>query len=658
MTAELFSNLGTTTVSSGGTTAPSGGTVENWTVAASTSFPAASATAVPPTAFHVSDIAADTEIIAVTNVSGTTWTVTRGAESTTPVAHTTGFTIKQVVTSGWLSTVPAENSASIQYVSTTGDTTGAADTTAIQAALNAVPSGGIVQLAAGYYYTNVPLIVPPGVTLQGATYTYLWPNEYGTPAGSLAVQSQILPVAAFSGDSVIKAVDQSTGGYAAASGNQIISNITVNGTNLSGGNTVNGFEWYGSIIGFTMTQCSVSAVGGHGYAVVSHTGAGIGYGDLDQLIATDCVAYACGGDGFHFNGLSDSTFIGCHSIGNTGNAWYSFLGNHNYWTNCKGEWSAIGWRIDFPTGDNTLARMGFEGCSSDYNNGDGWYFTGAQTGGVITLTGCIAHADGHTGGTATAGFHFSGTGYPVLLTGCAAYIDTTDAGTNPYGPAYGIAAGSTPTTVAVGDTYVQGYTAGISWDQTGTYYTGTNVISVTGGSGTVPTTGVIQPVTGWGNTTIPNPAPPQTYTNSLAIRNVLPGPTIPANGVQAGLTYEFDVFGAVTTTVDTQTLDWKVYYGGTAGTVILDTGAQTPNNAAPVTGVPARYKGVVQFQSTTEAAATGQLDQNYFPQTMGQQTTAITSTAAKQLVVGMTASGTAVSLTVNGGYWRQVSGLG
>ena len=40
------------------------------------------------------------ELIAVTNVSGTTWTVTRGAESTTPVAHSAGFTIYQVVSAG------------------------------------------------------------------------------------------------------------------------------------------------------------------------------------------------------------------------------------------------------------------------------------------------------------------------------------------------------------------------------------------------------------------------------------------------------------------------------------------------------------------------------------------------------------------------------
>ena len=45
------------------------------------------------------------EIIAVTNVSGTTWTVTRGAESTTPVTHSAGFTIQQVVTAGFLGSV-------------------------------------------------------------------------------------------------------------------------------------------------------------------------------------------------------------------------------------------------------------------------------------------------------------------------------------------------------------------------------------------------------------------------------------------------------------------------------------------------------------------------------------------------------------------------
>lgn len=100
---ELFSsNRPATVVSSGGTGAPSPGTQETWTVTSSAGFPAA-ATGVSQ--FHVVDPAAATEVIAVTNVSGTTWTVTRGVESTTPVAHSAGFTVDQVVTSGFLSSV-------------------------------------------------------------------------------------------------------------------------------------------------------------------------------------------------------------------------------------------------------------------------------------------------------------------------------------------------------------------------------------------------------------------------------------------------------------------------------------------------------------------------------------------------------------------------
>lgn len=97
---ELFNNYPQTTVSSGGTTAPVAGTTESWTVASSATFPAATSAA--GTYFRVSDPAQPSETIKVTNISGTTWSVVRGDDGTTPVAHTTGFTVKQVVSAGWL----------------------------------------------------------------------------------------------------------------------------------------------------------------------------------------------------------------------------------------------------------------------------------------------------------------------------------------------------------------------------------------------------------------------------------------------------------------------------------------------------------------------------------------------------------------------------
>ena len=115
MATELFANYVATTVPSGGTTAPSSGSTETWTVTSSSGFPAA---VTGTSQFHVADPALPGEVIAVTNVSGTTWSVTRGAESTATAAHTAGFTVKQVVSAGWLTSVGGSGVTSV----TAGDT--------------------------------------------------------------------------------------------------------------------------------------------------------------------------------------------------------------------------------------------------------------------------------------------------------------------------------------------------------------------------------------------------------------------------------------------------------------------------------------------------------------------------------------------------------
>jgi len=51
--------------------------------------------------FHLTDPANPSEVIAVTNISGLTWTVTRGSENTTPVTHLPNFVVYQVVTAGY-----------------------------------------------------------------------------------------------------------------------------------------------------------------------------------------------------------------------------------------------------------------------------------------------------------------------------------------------------------------------------------------------------------------------------------------------------------------------------------------------------------------------------------------------------------------------------
>lgn len=100
---ETFNHIPVGVVTAGGTTTSD----TAWTVTVSTAFPAASAGSVQ---FHVCDPAATGELILVTTSPGGTgagqsWTVTRGADSTTAVAHTAGFTIYQVVPASWLNSV-------------------------------------------------------------------------------------------------------------------------------------------------------------------------------------------------------------------------------------------------------------------------------------------------------------------------------------------------------------------------------------------------------------------------------------------------------------------------------------------------------------------------------------------------------------------------
>jgi fibronectin-binding autotransporter adhesin len=131
-TSEVWTNIGQGIVTAGGTDAPSAGTVETWTVTSSVAFPTASSSASPPTVFYVSDTAAPSEMIEVTNTSGSTWTVTRGADNSTPVAHISRFIINQVVTHASLAALQSPN-LSLQFLTGGGTITSATIASALSA---------------------------------------------------------------------------------------------------------------------------------------------------------------------------------------------------------------------------------------------------------------------------------------------------------------------------------------------------------------------------------------------------------------------------------------------------------------------------------------------------------------------------------------------
>jgi len=90
MPLERFANNASTTLAAAITTTPASGTAETWTVAST----AASFPQEPQFRLLV-----DSELVIVTaRISTTQWTVTRGAEGTTPATHANAAPVKHVLT--------------------------------------------------------------------------------------------------------------------------------------------------------------------------------------------------------------------------------------------------------------------------------------------------------------------------------------------------------------------------------------------------------------------------------------------------------------------------------------------------------------------------------------------------------------------------------
>lgn len=96
---EVFGNQPFTSITSGGTTSSD----TAWTASALNNFPAASSTAIPAQYFYIQDPNVPQEIIEVSSTgTGTNWTVVRGAQGSTAAAHSSPFTVYQIITADTL----------------------------------------------------------------------------------------------------------------------------------------------------------------------------------------------------------------------------------------------------------------------------------------------------------------------------------------------------------------------------------------------------------------------------------------------------------------------------------------------------------------------------------------------------------------------------
>jgi Pectate lyase superfamily protein len=480
LAVEEFANLPGTTVTSGGTAAPASGTVETWTVANSSPFPAASSTGTPPTQFHVADANLNSEMILVTNVSGTTWTVTRGAESTTPVAHTAGFTVYQVVTAGAYAQLRAVNWLNV-VTQFAADPTGAADsTTAIQNALAAAAPGNVVYLQAGTYLVSSKITLPSLVTLMGDTAISVVENvqDGGGQAGTVLKVS-----ASWDGStSVLYLPDNAT---ARTIGGSVL-NLTINGTSYSS-TAVDGIQAFGPVIQTAIHNVAVENMSGWGIRTLIDSGAtGNQYPnwwDVQKLMVNECAAGGC-----WLIGMTDATWQDCYVLfcgkgGTAGPGWKISGCDNSHFTDCRAEW--CGTSGLYITGAWTTGTgaggCSFTGFSTDRNEQNG-ILIDATGNSPVVFTSLMLRRDGRnakSGGGGYGGLALSSAGLPVIVSGITVFPGVDDDGTGTNSPQYAVTQ-ATSTCFSIDAGYLQGNSAAINMDFSGVTWVGGGICTAAG----------------------------------------------------------------------------------------------------------------------------------------------------------------------------------
>jgi hypothetical protein len=625
---ELFANQAQTTVSSGGTTAPSAGTSQTWTVAASTGFPAASSTASPPTFFRVTDPAASSEKMIVTNVSGTTWTVTRGAEGTTPVTHTSGFTVENVITAAALEELVQAGTTGLVLPS--GDTSGATDTSAINAVAQA---GQLASLATGalYYVTNLLPdslggIEGNGATLQVATGTTGYAIALKTPATTKQVK---------------------------------LRNFVLNCDNICGGigldNT--GFapevQWVPYDQMHTLTGIVVLAANGNAYNFDNQ---------VRSMRMTDCIQYNCSGYGLYCGDGAASDGVGA-----TDNHFTNFISGHsgldamhfeaasgnNILNGCKGFYAGYSEASGAWTSTTAVGLY----SAASYQRVIGCSFQQCALHGVTLSSASYTTIVGGECDTNSSGTDVT-TGCGVNLTGTCTNITVADVtgANNSYDPpgsqSYGVQLDGTMTNVLVIGNSVTGVNEGVN--ETVNYVNGGGVVIIdytqaavgsplylTGNPGAAVQGQTAFPAAspyfaqlvgydpaglGYGNLgsvtgaglggllqqAQPAAVSPVTVGDTNAIGS-LGSVSVPAHDPVAGAKYRVTAHGTLTTEATPGVITVDLRWGGTTGTLVVSlvTGTSAPASPASLAAVPVKIEGEIEFYTTTTAV--GWLQLTYRP---------------------------------------------
>lgn len=365
-----------------------------------------------------------------------------------------------------------------------GDPSGATDTNAINAALNAAaPLGQSVRLVASPYLLNAPILPPPGTALLGSPAnqisTYL-DGSWGTVLRAVPGWSN--GTAPWSG--VISVVGQADANWETVSVEQKVSNVYIDCHQMSQPN-VDAIQFFGNVARPHMENICISHCTGNGINYLNSPLTG-NQGPDAPWINHVTVRYAKG-YGFLHPKISDANYLWCHAENCTLDGWNVTNLSNGLILGSRSEHNGGNGLTYTATSQGTGSGGGrILGFSTDRNEQHGLQVTSTNATGTPLLLDAIAlrrdGRNGESGGGGFAGLNITAFPGSVIIGSIQVFPGVDDDGTGVNSPQYGLLlAGnnSSKTAVLIGAGWIQGATTGISDDGTSNAQYG-SVVQATG----------------------------------------------------------------------------------------------------------------------------------------------------------------------------------
>jgi len=331
------------------------------------------------------------------------------------------------------------------------------DSAAIQAALNACPSGGFVYLPPAVYRIGTQLTVPPFVSLVGT---------HGNRTDNTQLSATIKPLGSFTGTAALRFVDKEEGPYSADNNGIRVVNLTLDGSAVSG--TVDGIRATGLVHGVVLDRVAIQSFPRRGISCETYTRADLSVQHPYSWNLWFCMAWQTASEGYYFGNVqTDCTFLNCEALGCGLDGFYFVACQSSQVTSCRAEFCQNGFRITGSWGTGTgSGGLIMNGCSTDRNTQNGILIDSTGSAGH-QISGMHCRRDGrnaNSGGGGYAGLAVSSCTNPVIVNGMVCYPGVDDDGSGTNSPQYG-ATFSGSTWVSVSNSYLHGNTGG--WNDGG-----------------------------------------------------------------------------------------------------------------------------------------------------------------------------------------------